>query len=1131
MNRVVICDNAMLPATWRTFEVEGDIRPVLEQNFSAWPDNAHIYHNYVAKSHEVTPHTESDVERLGMLKGTFYVVIYPEGFAVILAVIAIAVAAVSIALAFLLRPKTPNTQEQSPNNQLSDRQNQERMNQRIPDIYGELWATPDLIQLPYRIFENQREVEYCYMCIGRGYFDVQAVRDDQTLVELIDGESAEVYGPFTSPNSGDAPQLRIGTAINKPVLVVKKSSAVNGQILLAPNAFQFKSNKNILFISPDTIKATSGSGIDFTNFFSAGTLTDPHYLILTGANANNPAGSATINLDGTFEITSVAPDTIVLANPATVNSNWSLLAGLPGGQSIPETVEGMVQIGSNWIGPIIVDDPAAEEIWCNFVAQNGLWWIDDDGNQQPYPVILNIEITAIDSSFNPVGLPSYYGVTMPGSAYVRSLIGTTQHCILPFKGACQVRVRRITNTDTRKGQQFSDQTQWRDLYSVSHVSSSGQSVAVLGTACPWSATPNPTMSVTGLYPATGTAPASVAVVAGKTIRISYASGVASIGGSFASYDSSGTPGTNGRTGGQIGSKIPGTNPFNAHSLLGCFADAGGVIVDDPFYIGNSFTAVVPVGATQLLMGMDDGTTWSDNYGSWIMSVNTDVSIGGDFGNVTTIQTKTWPTQDALAIKERKINCLVTRMIEDWNASSGTYTQRIPTKSVADAFINMALDEYIGRRDITELDTVDIFNQKAAIDAYFGTTLCSDFCYTFDDSKVSFEEMCNNLGMACFVNAYRRGKILSLFFEKATANSLLLFNHRNKIPNSETRTVTFGGPTENDGLELTYNEPNAPNTPNIDTPYTLYFPPDQSAKAPKKITAAGIRNLVQAKTLGWRLYNKLIYQNTVTEFEGLQESALLILNNRILVADNTRTKTQDGYVKDQSGLTLTLSQKVTFVGGRTYTIFLLHYDQSVEGIIITAGVTPYEVVLATAPSLPCVTDLEKAVQTNYLIVDDSPTRKAAFLLTGKSAKTATTYNVSAANYDDRYYEHDSDFTDGLVNVFPGGTYEGSGGGYTSGDIGGTSGASGTPTPVTPTPNSDPPPTVQAGTTLHVTSTAGGTLHSIPHGLNQTPTGVIVNITSDGHPGMAWLQYPTKYDTANVYLFFSAAGIKCDVICLL
>lgn len=61
-------------------------------------------------------------------------------------------------------------------------------------------------------------------------------------------------------------------------------------------------------------------------------------------------------------------------------------------------------------------------------------------------------------------------------------------------------------------------------------------------------------------------------------------------------------------------------PVFAGALIGGWADVTGALVTNPFLIGNSLTAKVPAGATQLLMGTNDAV-FSDNTGAWQVSVN------------------------------------------------------------------------------------------------------------------------------------------------------------------------------------------------------------------------------------------------------------------------------------------------------------------------------------------------------------------------------------------------------------------------------------------------------------------------------------------------------------------------------
>lgn len=261
-------------------QIECDVlTDCLRERFPIWPEHARIYHQVVSKDCDITPNDEWEVVRLDQLEGPFYVVVYP-GSALVIAIIAIAVAVIS-AVAFLvfLKPTIPsnNQQQGSQNNALSDRSNQARPNQRIEDIFGQVRSILTLLAVPYKIFINNQEVEIGYMAIGRGEYEIEDVKDGDTLIGNIAGSGVEFYGPYTSPNSG-SPQLQIGTDIDQPLLSIVKMNDVNGQTLRPPNSNYVQGKNNIRFDSPDTIE-TNDSSVDFTNFFD----TDD---VITVSNAN-----------------------------------------------------------------------------------------------------------------------------------------------------------------------------------------------------------------------------------------------------------------------------------------------------------------------------------------------------------------------------------------------------------------------------------------------------------------------------------------------------------------------------------------------------------------------------------------------------------------------------------------------------------------------------------------------------------------------------------------------------------------------------------------------------------------------------------------------------------------------------
>lgn len=869
MKTLTLCENTFDASTWQTVEVE-DVREFLFNHFGGiWPKSAHIYLGHVATNADITPYDEAGIERLGSVAGPFFVVVYPEGIELILLVVALVVAAVAVGLSFLLRPHPPaNQQAGSPNNELTARQNQARPNGRIPDIFGQLRSTFDLLMVPYKQFDSNIETEHCYMCIGRGAYDVVEIRDGITALSQMDGASIAVFPPNNSPNSLiPAPQFTLGPAITDKVVNLQNLESITGQILRPPNdAYKGGGHSSgaIRYRYPNLIE--SDGSVDFSEYFGVGDLLTIGGIETNDDAATDPGGViSSTHLHGTYVCDAVSSGSISLHNAPTVNPNWNIVNTFTGSVS---TFRGanLIAASGNFYVPdpagisgltyFFVPFPGATEVWCNFVCPNGCYEVDQDGNQHGLTVTVTLSVRPCDSTGTPTGPETGFNITLIGSRKLRNQVGATlKASISAGTGGILIRAIRDTDTDLRQGFSVSDQVQWRECYIVS-------AVAAL-----------------------------------------------------------------------------------------------------------------------------------------------------DFGNITTVQTIIQNTPSALSVRDRKMNALVTRHVPVPSGSA-----LAPSINAADIICAMSLDPFIGNLQPADVDIAGIYDIAGAggvIETYFrmypDTTLPTQFSYTFDDATISFEESVSDVATSIFCTAFRRGGLLALSFEGQTPNSTLLFNHRNKIPKSETRTVTFGTLTQNDGINLDYVEPNAPNYPNMDTTVTLYFPPSKTATNPKKIKTVGIRNVAQASVLGWRMYYKLLAQNTSVQFECTEEAALLVLQDRILVADNTRPDTQDGDVINQAVLLLDLSQNVTFVLGRSYTIFLQHANETVEAIPITAGLNPNQVLLGHAPSFPCLTDPANYAKTTYIIVDDSPVRQSAFLVAEKTPKDAKTWEVKAVNYDDIYYSMDHSFS--------------------------------------------------------------------------------------------------------------------------
>lgn len=845
LKNLIVIRNVLEPDEWESYEVES-VSKKLAELYSSFPDTARLYHGSVALDHDITPCDEYTVRKLEEYDGDIYCVVYPSGPAIPVGYLVAAIVVAVVAAAFLLKPNIPsatteNKNKSSSNNELSQRTNEPRLNKRVPDIYGMLRSTPDMITVPYIRIENNQDVESCTLCVGRGSYEFYDFLDDTSNFDEISGNSAQIYAPFADVINSQ-PIKRYGSSFTQNLYNVEKSSSVTGQTLLPPNTDIFTGNSNVYFQGPSTI-ALNGTSEDFTDYFQSGDV-----ITLTNT-VSSKSGENTVNYNGTFTIVSLSSNVIILDRPETINGNWGLLGN---GNSSLLCSPTITNTSLKWVGPFTLSMETRSKVMINVVCPSGLFQIGKDtGKQFKSTVDVQLEVTPVNMAGTAIGPSEYANGTIVGSATTRDQCGVTLELNTTFKGRCKVRVRRTSATKTNDNT-WTDQTKLRDLYAVEEI--------------------------------------------------------------------------------------------------------------------NSYS----------------------------------------FGDVTVIRTKTYATAGALSLKARKLNTLVCRKLPAIKSDETFTSELYPTTNIADIICSMALDPVIGGRTLKELDIGSIFKAAQSVREYFGSDKAAEFSYTFDDYTVSFEEAVTQIAEVCFCQIYRQGNKIKMFFEKKTQDSILLFNHRNKIPGSEKRTVTFGTTEEYDGLTLSYT------SPDDDSQIKYYIPADQSAVNPKTIEAFGIRSKIHAHLYAYRKWNKIRYNNVTVEFEATNESDMLINYQRFLNADNTRPNQQDGEIKSVNGLELFCSQPVTFEAGKNYNIFLQLADGTIESIPVYPGQYTHSVIIERAPRVALVTGADMYTRTTYVIVGNDENRQMAFLMTEKDPQQSYTNTVTGINYTDKYYQNDLDFINGLIS---------------------------------------------------------------------------------------------------------------------
>src|SRR5690606_36060038 len=196
---------------------------------------ARIFLRPACQQNDVTPSNHIDAASLQMLSKTNdFDIVCEAGEPLTIFLVATAVLSAGLAIyTYLNMPDVPQMDQKSGNNELSNRNNRERIKGRVPDIYGTVKSVPDLVTQPILYYkEDGVEVEECLMCLGRGEFEISDIKDGDTFGSTIDGFSTSVYAPGMSLTG--TPQIQIGRSFNKAPLIGKKSSAITGQTLPDP---------------------------------------------------------------------------------------------------------------------------------------------------------------------------------------------------------------------------------------------------------------------------------------------------------------------------------------------------------------------------------------------------------------------------------------------------------------------------------------------------------------------------------------------------------------------------------------------------------------------------------------------------------------------------------------------------------------------------------------------------------------------------------------------------------------------------------------------------------------------------------------------------------------------------------
>lgn len=425
------------------------------------------------------------------------------------------------------------------------------------------------------------------------------------------------------------------------------------------------------------------------------------------------------------------------------------------------------------------------------------------------------------------------------------------------------------------------------------------------------------------------------------------------------------------------------NVTHSMSVSGRFTEAVGntLIVDNP-YNGPVNVSVRRTSNTDkdFSGSVVDNIKWRDLYAISNISPRS-------YGDVTLIHSVTKATNAALKQKERKLNMVATRLYNG-----------VASSNFADVVMSMHLDPVFGRRTLDTIDQDALYAVQQQLLDYFGDTRAIQVGYTFDNNSTTYEEGLQTICNTVNVTPYQVGSVLYFWPELPQNISAMQFGHAFKLPDSDKRTRTFAPPKEYTGVQVKYFDHDAKSY--------LYVTRGEETNL-NKIDLVACQSKYLATIRADREMNKLRYQRVTHETTANSIGLQATPGMRIDMIDNTRMKQMEGFIEDVKGLTLTLSDPVTFVTGMTYSITLTGRLGTIENIPVTAGDDEFTVVLNSAPSEEIYTGWLRD-RTSFIIrTDDQRTKLAMLVQSMEPSGRDNNYQVglTCINYDARYYQDD------------------------------------------------------------------------------------------------------------------------------
>ncbi len=368
-----------------------------------------------------------------------------------------------------------------------------------------------------------------------------------------------------------------------------------------------------------------------------------------------------------------------------------------------------------------------------------------------------------------------------------------------------------------------------------------------------------------------------------------------------------------------------------------------------------------------------------------------------YGNRTTVHSARKQTPRAAEVKQPQLRMVATEMVHKYLGNGVFESVRTPNTQAVQSLIRLARDPDVGALNLTTANMDKLLAVQNEIESYFGSASAGEFCYTFDDYKTTMQDIVTTIAEAIFCTPYRRGADILLDFERPRIGPEMVFTHRSKTTASEKWTRTFNDAQVYDSLKFSYIDPDT------NVKETISIPAEGGVNT-ETYDSKGIRNYRQAYWAAYRRYQKNLLKKVTVSFTATEEGVFAMPGRAVSVVKGSRMAPQDGYIVAVNGLTLTLSQPVTFTPGDDHSLILKKRDGGVQSVAVVPGSNELEVVMLSAPQEAIYTG-NSALKTEFSFGNEARHNAQMILVSTVDPGDDRTVKITGINYEADFYKYD------------------------------------------------------------------------------------------------------------------------------